>query len=74
MTDGTLEYRNICVVSDSREHSTVTVHAFWRVVIPYLQTQFSDMKKSTILLTAVLDSIRTEIIFSICVIIKRTSI
>ena len=45
MTGGTLEHRNICVVSDSREHSTVTVHAFLRVVIPYLQTQFSDMKK-----------------------------
>ena len=38
MTDGTLEHCNACVVSDTREHSTVTVHAFLRVVIPYLLT------------------------------------
>ena len=45
MPDEALEHRNICVVSDSREHSTVTVHAFLSVVLPYLQTQFPNMKK-----------------------------
>ena len=43
--DETLEHRNICVVSDAKQHSTVTVYAFLSVVIPYLQTEFPDMKK-----------------------------
>ena len=43
--DGTFEHRNICVVSDTREHSSVTVYAFLSVVIPYLQTEFPHVKK-----------------------------
>lgn len=45
LPDETLEHRNICVVSDTREHSTVTVYAFLSVVIPFLQTMFPGMKK-----------------------------
>ena len=33
MKDGTLEHRNICIVSDIEEHSTSTVYAFQQVVI-----------------------------------------
>ncbi len=45
LADGTLEHCNICVVSDTKEHTTVTVYAFLSFVIPYLQTRFPDMKK-----------------------------
>ena len=44
LADGTLEHCNIIVVSDTKEHTTVTVYAFLSFVIPYLQTQFPDMK------------------------------
>ena len=46
LADGTLEHCNICVVSDTKEHTTVTVYAFLSFVILYLQTQFPDMKKT----------------------------
>ncbi len=45
LADGTLEHCNICVVSDTKEHTTVTAYAFLSFVIPYLQTWFPDMKK-----------------------------
>ena len=45
LEDGTLEHRNVCVVSDCREHSTVTVFAFLKAVIPYLKTEFPGLKK-----------------------------
>ena len=38
LADGTLKHSNIYVVSDTREHSSVTVYAFLSVVIPYLRT------------------------------------
>ena len=43
--DGTLEHRNICVVSDSTQHSTVTVFAFLKVVIEFLKQEFPSVKK-----------------------------
>ena len=43
--DGTLEHRNICVVSECREHSTVTVFAFLKVVINYLKKEFPTVKQ-----------------------------
>ena len=43
--DGTLEHQNICVVSECREHSTVTVFAFLKVVINYLKKEFPTVKK-----------------------------
>ena len=45
LADGTLEHSNICVVSDTREHTTTTVYAFLNVIIPYLRTQFPEMKR-----------------------------
>ena len=45
LADGTLEHCNNCGVSDIKEHTTVTVYACLSFVIPYLQTQFPDMKK-----------------------------
>ena len=62
LPDGTLEHCNICVVRDNREHSTVMVHAFLSTVIPHLWTEFPHVKKSTILLMAVLDSTQIRII------------
>ena len=32
-------------MSDTREHTTTTVYAFLNVIIPYLQTQFPEMKR-----------------------------
>ena len=43
--DGNLEHRNICVISDCKEHNTVTVHAFQKVVIQYLKVEFPAIKK-----------------------------
>ncbi|CAM1303135.1 Uncharacterised protein r2_g1312 [Pycnogonum litorale] len=43
--DGTLEHRNICVVSDVKEHSTSTVYAFQQVVIEYIKKEFPEVKK-----------------------------
>ncbi|XP_071944232.1 uncharacterized protein [Antedon mediterranea] len=45
LQDGTLEHINICIISDCREHTTVTVYAFLKVVIPYLKTKLPTMKK-----------------------------
>jgi hypothetical protein len=45
LEDGTLEHRNICVVSDVKEHSTVTVFSFLKVVIRQLQADFPGIKK-----------------------------
>ena len=45
LADRTLEHSNICVVSDTREHTTTTVYAFLNVIIPYLRTQFPEMKR-----------------------------
>ncbi|KAJ8017733.1 hypothetical protein HOLleu_44652 [Holothuria leucospilota] len=43
--EGTLEHQNICVISDCKEHSTVTVYAFLKVVIEYLKSKFPPFKK-----------------------------
>lgn len=43
--DGSLEHRNICVVSDCKEHSTVTAFAFLKVVIEHLKTVFPSVQK-----------------------------
>ncbi|KAG1665452.1 PH-interacting protein [Nymphon striatum] len=45
LEDGTLEHRNICVVSDVKEHSTSTVYAFQQVVLDYLKNEFPEIKK-----------------------------
>ena len=45
LADGTIEHSNICVVNDTREHTTTTVYAFLNVIIPYLRTQFPEMKR-----------------------------
>lgn len=45
LADGTLEHSNICVVSDTTEHTTTTVYAFLNVIILYLRTQFPEMKR-----------------------------
>ena len=42
--DGTLEHRNICVVSDIREHSTLTVCTFQQVAIGYIK-ESPEVKK-----------------------------
>ena len=41
--DGPLEHWNICV--DCKEHSTVTVFAFLKVVIEHLKTKFPSVQK-----------------------------
>ena len=43
--DGTLKHCSICVVSDTKDHTTTTVYAFSNAVIPFLQTQFPGIKK-----------------------------
>ena len=43
--DGILEHKNICVVSDCNDHSTVTVFAFLKVVIDYLKGEFPSTRK-----------------------------
>lgn len=43
--DGTLEHRNICIISDCRDHNADTVHAFLQSVNPYLKTVYPEMKK-----------------------------
>lgn len=43
--DGTLIHRNICVISDIKDHSTVTVFTFLKVVIEYLKAEFPSVKK-----------------------------
>ena len=45
LAEGTLSHLNICVVSDTTEHTTTTVYAFLSVIIPYLRTQFPEMKR-----------------------------
>lgn len=45
LEDGTLVHRNVCVVSDCRDHSTVTVFAFLKVVLEYLRMEFPEVKK-----------------------------
>ena len=42
--DGTLEHKNICVVSDIKEHSTLTVCTFQKVAIGYIK-EFPEVKK-----------------------------
>ena len=42
--DGTLEHRNICVFSDIKEHSTLTVCTFQQVAIGYIK-EFPEVKK-----------------------------
>ena len=46
--DNTLQHRNItlCVtVSDGKDHTTVTVFAFLKVVLKYLKTELPAVKK-----------------------------
>lgn len=43
--DGIIEHRNVCILSDSREHSTCTVFAFLKVLIEYLKKEFNGLKK-----------------------------
>ena len=43
--DGTQEHRNICVVSDIKEHSTLTVCIFQQVAIGYIKKEFPEVKK-----------------------------
>ena len=45
LANGTLKHSNICVVSDTRKHSSVTVYAFLSVAISYLQTESPHVKK-----------------------------
>ena len=37
--DNTLQHRNIHVISDCKDHSTVTAFAFLKVVLKYLKTE-----------------------------------
>ncbi|KAK6168797.1 hypothetical protein SNE40_011199 [Patella caerulea] len=43
--DGDLIHRNMCVLSDTKEHSTITVFTFLSVVLPYLKTELPGVKK-----------------------------
>ena len=45
LEDGTLEHINICILSDCRDHTTVTVYAFLKVALACLKTKLPDMKK-----------------------------
>ena len=58
--DGTLEHRNICVVSDSTDHTTATVYAFLKVVIEHLKVNFHLSRKFIILLMDVLASTKQK--------------
>ena len=44
--DNTLQHRNIlCVIIDCKDHTTVTVFAFLKVVLKYLKTELPAVKK-----------------------------
>ena len=45
--DNTLQHRNkkLCVISDCKDHSTVTAFAFLKVVVKYLKTELPAVKK-----------------------------
>ena len=43
--DNTLQHPNICVISDCKDHTTVTVFAFLKVVLEYLKTELPAVKK-----------------------------
>lgn len=46
LDDSTLEHRNICVVSDVKDHSfESTVYALQQVVLDYLKKEFPEIKK-----------------------------
>jgi len=37
LSNGTFLHKNICVMSDTGNHTTITADAFLRVVIPFLR-------------------------------------
>ena len=43
--EGKLEHKNICIISDSKDHSTTAVWCFQKPVIQYLMEQWPEMKK-----------------------------
>ena len=43
--DNTLQHRNICVISDCKDHTAVTVFAFLKVDLKYLKTKLPVVKK-----------------------------
>ena len=72
LADGTLEHCNICVVSDTKEHTTVTVYVFLSFAIPYFQTQFPDMKKIHYFTDGCAGQYKNKNNLLTCAIMKRT--
>jgi len=43
---GTFLHKNICVMSDTRDHTTITVMYFYKLLIPFLRLNFLSRKNS----------------------------